>query len=81
MLYSAPGNIVDWMYARLKIKYSYTVHLRDTGTVRFFIHDQYILSEIFFRGYHFSTVLCCPRNGFDLLARRQLILLTTLQHL
>jgi len=30
---SAPGNAVDWMYQRRGIKYSYTVHLRDTGTV------------------------------------------------
>ena len=35
MLYTAPGNVLDWMYARQKIKYSYAVHLRDTGTVRF----------------------------------------------
>jgi Zinc carboxypeptidase len=33
MLYRAPGNIVDWMYKRAGIKYSYVVHLRDTGTV------------------------------------------------
>jgi extracellular matrix protein 14 len=30
---SAPGNAADWMYQRRGIKYSYTVHLRDTGTV------------------------------------------------
>lgn len=30
----APGNVVDWMYAKAGIKYSYAVHLRDTGTVR-----------------------------------------------
>lgn len=34
MLYPAYGNIVDWMYAREAIKYSYVAHLRDTGTVR-----------------------------------------------
>ena len=32
-LYPAYGNIVDWMYARKAIKYSYVAHLRDTGTV------------------------------------------------
>lgn len=32
---SAPGNAVDWMYQRRAIKYSYAVHLRDTGTVGF----------------------------------------------
>ena len=30
---SAPGNAADWMYQRRGIKYSYTIHLRDTGTV------------------------------------------------
>ena len=30
----APGNVIDWMYAKAGIKYSYAVHLRDTGTVR-----------------------------------------------
>ncbi|TFK67830.1 hypothetical protein BDN72DRAFT_770233 [Pluteus cervinus] len=35
MLYRAPGNILDWMYARAGIKYSYAVHLRDTGTYGF----------------------------------------------
>lgn len=32
--YSAPGNILDWMYMEKGVKYSYAVHLRDTGTVR-----------------------------------------------
>ena len=30
----ASGNVVDYMYAKAGIKYSYSVHLRDTGTVR-----------------------------------------------
>lgn len=30
---SAPGNAVDWMYQRRGIRYSFAVHLRDTGTV------------------------------------------------
>jgi len=34
LTHSAPGNVVDWMYARAGIKYSYAAHLRDTGTVR-----------------------------------------------
>lgn len=33
MFYQAHGNIVDWMYKRAGIKYSYAAHLRDTGTV------------------------------------------------
>lgn len=32
-MYSAPGNIVDYMYARAGIKYAYAAFLRDTGTV------------------------------------------------
>jgi len=42
MLYAAPGNIVDWMYARQKIKYSYAVHLRDTGTFGFMLPEKWI---------------------------------------
>jgi hypothetical protein len=33
-LYRAPGNAVDWMYARLGVKWAFAAHLRDTGTVR-----------------------------------------------
>ena len=33
LLYPAPGNILDWMYKVVSIRYSYAVHLRDTGTV------------------------------------------------
>ena len=36
LFYRAHGNIVDWMYKTAGIKYSYAVHLRDTGTVSFF---------------------------------------------
>ncbi|KAF8584669.1 hypothetical protein K439DRAFT_1133004 [Ramaria rubella] len=31
-LYRAPGNVLDWMYVKRGVKYSYAVHLRDTGT-------------------------------------------------
>jgi len=37
MLYRAPGNILDWMYNRAGIKFSYVAHLRDTGTVCSFL--------------------------------------------
>jgi len=33
MLYPAPGNIVDWMYGEMGVKFSFAIHLRDTGTV------------------------------------------------
>ncbi|CDO75851.1 hypothetical protein BN946_scf184833.g2 [Trametes cinnabarina] len=32
-LYKASGNVVDYMYAKAGIKFAYSVHLRDTGTV------------------------------------------------
>lgn len=41
-LYEAPGNILDWMYSRAGIKYSYAVHLRDTGTYGFSLPAKYI---------------------------------------
>jgi len=41
-LYRAPGNIVDWMYKRARIKYSYAVHLRDTGTYGFSLPARWI---------------------------------------
>ncbi|KAJ3507796.1 hypothetical protein NLJ89_g6100 [Agrocybe chaxingu] len=42
MLYPAPGNILDWMYSREAIKYSYVAHLRDTGTFGFSLPDKWI---------------------------------------
>jgi len=42
MLYKAPGNVVDWMYAKAGIKYSYAVHLRDTGTYGFSLPAEWI---------------------------------------
>ncbi|KAG2004908.1 preprocarboxypeptidase A2 [Coprinopsis cinerea AmutBmut pab1-1] len=41
-LYKAPGNIIDWMYQRAYIKYSYVVHLRDTGTWGFSLPAKWI---------------------------------------
>ncbi|KAG6885190.1 hypothetical protein C0993_004974 [Termitomyces sp. T159_Od127] len=41
-LYRAPGNVLDWMYKRAKAKYSYAVHLRDTGTYGFALPPQWI---------------------------------------
>ncbi|KAF8066532.1 peptidase M14 [Lyophyllum atratum] len=42
MLYRAPGNVVDWMYKRAGIKYSYVLHLRDTGTYGFSLPSTWI---------------------------------------
>ncbi|KAL0567158.1 hypothetical protein V5O48_014833 [Marasmius crinis-equi] len=41
-LYTAPGNMIDWMYKRLGIKYSYVAHLRDTGTYGFSLPSEMI---------------------------------------
>ncbi|ESK86962.1 zinc carboxypeptidase [Moniliophthora roreri MCA 2997] len=42
LLYRAPGNMIDWMYKRVGIKYSYAAHLRDTGTYGFSLPAQWI---------------------------------------
>ncbi|KAG6917153.1 hypothetical protein DXG01_003666 [Tephrocybe rancida] len=42
MLYRAPGNVIDWMYKRRGVKYSYALHLRDTGTYGFSLPSRWI---------------------------------------
>src|SRR4051812_33752625 len=44
-LYPAHGNVLDWMYAREAVKYSYVAHLRDTGTVRVFTSSSPIITD------------------------------------
>ncbi|EGO20001.1 hypothetical protein SERLADRAFT_352486 [Serpula lacrymans var. lacrymans S7.9] len=41
-LYRAHGNIVDWMYRKVDVKYSFAVHLRDTGTYGFDLPSKWI---------------------------------------
>ncbi|KAH8835914.1 peptidase M14 [Flagelloscypha sp. PMI_526] len=41
-LYAAPGNVLDWIYKRKSVKYSYSIHLRDTGTFGFSLPPEYI---------------------------------------
>ncbi|KAI0254492.1 hypothetical protein BJV78DRAFT_1184679 [Lactifluus subvellereus] len=41
-LYRAPGNIVDWVYKKMRVKYSFAAHLRDTGTYGFALPEQWI---------------------------------------
>ncbi|TRM65939.1 hypothetical protein BD626DRAFT_486289 [Schizophyllum amplum] len=41
-LYNAYGNVMDYMYKRAGIKYSYSLHLRDTGTYGFLIPPEWI---------------------------------------
>lgn len=66
MLYRAPGNVLDWMYKRAGIKYSYVLHLRDTGTVRL---RSASISFSYCRLY--SMASHCHRAGSDLLVRKQ----------
>lgn len=70
MLYRAPGNIVDWMYKGGGIKYSYAVHLRDTGTVRLpdlFKNDY----SIVMRNLTYSMGSRYHQDGLGLLGRRR----------
>lgn len=42
LLYPAPGNIIDWTYGESKVKYSYSLMLRDTGTYGFMLPARWI---------------------------------------
>ena len=42
LLYPAPGNIIDWMYGESKVKYSYSLMLRDIGTYGFLLPPKQI---------------------------------------
>lgn len=69
LFYRAHGNIVDWMYKRAGIKYSYAVHLRDTGTVScrlflFFLSERCDADELF--GLVYSMGLRYRRNLLNL---------------
>ena len=61
----APGNIVDWMYKKMGVKYSFAAHLRDTGTVSLGIKPKLILS------CWFSMALLSQSNGYDRLGKKQ----------
>ena len=61
----APGNIVDWMYKKMGVKYSFAAHLRDTGTVSLGFNLEVILS------CRFSMALLFQSNGYDLSAKKQ----------
>ncbi|VDB95659.1 unnamed protein product [Peniophora sp. CBMAI 1063] len=41
-LYKAGGNVVDWMYKALGVRWSFAVHLRDTGTYGFMLPPEWI---------------------------------------
>ncbi|KAF7760075.1 hypothetical protein Agabi119p4_10751 [Agaricus bisporus var. burnettii] len=42
LLYPAPGNIIDWMYKKQGIKFTFAAHLRDTGTYGFSLPEKFI---------------------------------------
>jgi len=76
MLYPAPGNILDWMYAREAVKYSYVAHLRDTGTV------SQMPIAVAFASFRFKCSMdsLCPQNGYGRLGKRLFECLTTSQN-
>ena len=53
-LYPAPGNVLDWMYIRESIKYSYVAHLRDTGMVHSFFMLFYDIDLLLVFKYGFT---------------------------
>jgi hypothetical protein len=61
----APGNIVDWMYKKMGVKYSFAAHLRDTGTVSLVFNPKFMLSCCF------SMALLSQSNGYDRSAKKQ----------
>lgn len=63
----ASGNVVDYMYAKAGIKFSYSVHLRDTGTVRSSVSLRASAKLTLSR----STASPSPRNGSGQSARRR----------
>ena len=64
----APGNIVDWVYKKMGVKYSFAAHLRDTGTVSFYFQPPnfgLMLSES-----TLSMASLSRSNGFGQLAKK-----------
>jgi hypothetical protein len=71
---SAPGNVVDWMYARAGVKYSYAAHLRDTGTVWLFssYYRKALLKVHSYDPFLTKTVRVCAPAGMDQASRRRI---------
>ncbi|KAI0360633.1 Zn-dependent exopeptidase [Trametes cingulata] len=63
-LYKASGNVVDYMYAKAGIKFSYSVHLRDTGTYGFSLPAEWIrpVGEETAKMIHFLAGFISGRN-------------------
>ncbi len=59
----APGNIVDWMYKRMGVKYSFAAHLRDTGTVSVRFESQNSGKKSF--GSIYFLVWFCSARAMD----------------
>ena len=63
MLYPAPGNIVDWMYGAARIKFSYAIHLRDLGTVKYSFFESSGARYLLFITYSIvQLVWICPSS-------------------
>ena len=62
VLSRAPGNIVDWVYKRMGVKYSFAAHLRDTGTVSL-VSDPHPKQCLTLSAYFYSMALPFQSNG------------------
>ena len=61
----APGNIVDWMYFKARVKYAYAASLRDTSTVSNVSKPILSLLKVL-DIYCYSKVRFCASAGMDL---------------
>jgi hypothetical protein len=68
VLSRAPGNIVDWMYKKMGVKYSFAAHLRDTGTVSFVFQSQIQVKILWLS---LLPVWVCSPRAMDTTGRRR----------
>ena len=61
----APGNIIDWVYKKTGVKYSFAAHLRDTGTVSFSVRPMFRENWLSFFFSHSLQVWFCAPGTMD----------------
>ena len=66
----APGNIVDWVYKKMGVKYSFAAHLRDTGTVSLCFQPPNFGECLVLSEFTLSMASLSRSNGFDQLAKK-----------
>jgi hypothetical protein len=66
----APGNIVDWVYKKMGVKYSFAAHLRDTGTVSLCFQPPNFGECLMLSESTLSMASLSRSNGFDQLAKK-----------